>query len=129
MVKELILLSFIMGLLAFMIFFIDAAKADVIISVAVKNAEVKDSSTTTTKHQDSITTIRRNCNKHGNHCTQTQGTVTSSHLDPSVTQDLGSDGLATGIQMQYVHPASNIVLGIGVFQDKTGTASLGYRFQ
>ncbi len=117
------------------------AKADVIVSVAVKQTKTVSSDTTTTNSStttvtnETTNTVTNNCNKNGKHCTSTStssttssssGPYTSSSSATAYGESVSND---VGLLVQYVSPNYNVVLGLGYFQDNTGMATIGYRFK
>lgn len=94
-------------------------KADIIISVAAKQS--KTVHTTTTNTEAISHTIEPLKKPKG-----VKETYTSDYS--SDTKSNTSKNIDLGILVQYSH-CSGIIAGVGLFQDQTGMATLGWRFE
>lgn len=117
-------------------------KADLIISVAAKQSRTVH--TTTTNTEATSHTIEP-LTKHGKHPKKKhpkhpntppvntpmppKGTKEYYASDySSDSQDTTSESIDLGVLVQYSH-CSGVTIGVGMFQDETGMATLGWRFE
>lgn len=104
------------------------AFADIIVSVAMKKSTDTVRTNNNSTHTQSNTTVTNNCTKNNKNCTTNVVNSPDVVTTSNTSTESNSSEIDTGILIQYAPDSLPLVIGVGIFDDNSGMATLGLRF-